>query len=301
VTGWLSQIFGTVAGSVQWRKGYFYKNDLALSMTKKNLIPMDILVEKSPFSLTDKFIPGHYSHTAVYLGTKEQLMAINMWNNPEIIPYHEEIEKGRVVLEAIRPGVHLNTLEKFLNIDELTIMRKEDGLKNPELLIAEISRGMDQIGKAYDFNFDVATLDKIVCSELIYITFGNVLWPTHYRFGRVTITPDDIAEVLFFKNSKFKIQQYFVAKEAHNIEMVDLSHIADEFNYELRTKDGNSTKDEPNQTNSYWKKEIKCFNLSLPETFTDPDDTQKVVRSGQTKRVCKTSYKQNFYEEKDYL
>ena len=63
--------------------------------------------------------------------------------------------------------------------------------------------------------FDVSTLDKIVCSELIYITFGNVKWPTEYRLGRPTITPDDVAEILFEKNTKFQIKKFMVSKELY--------------------------------------------------------------------------------------
>lgn len=173
VTGWLSKIFGNLAGSIRTRNGYLYNNNLLTQSLKKQLQPMDVLLEKSPFALTDKFIPGHFGHVAVYLGTKEQLLEIGMWNHPDILPFQEDISNGKVILEAVRTGVHLNTLEEFLNIDEFTLVRKEDALSNISLLIEQITRGMDQIGKDYDFNFDITTLDKIVCSELVYIVFGN--------------------------------------------------------------------------------------------------------------------------------
>lgn len=299
VTGWLSRIFGNIAGSIHWRKGYLYKNEMAISLARENLQPMDILIEKSPFVLTDKFIPGHYGHVAVYMGTKEQLTAIDMWNHPDIIPYQEEIEKGNVILEAVRSGVRLAPLEEFLNIDELTVMRKTDALANPELVIQEITRGIDQIGKAYDFNFDISTLDKIVCSELIYITFGNVQWPTQYRLGRATITPDDVAEVLFQKNTKYKIQQFMVAKEEHRIELKNMSYIADELNYELRGKDGNPIEDEQDETNSYWKKETKCYNVTVGTRV--PGFSKKGRDAETDQRICKTTYKEFYYEERESI
>jgi len=295
VTGWLSRIFGNIAGAIQWRKGYLYNNSTATELAVQNLKPMDILIEKSPFVLTDKFIPGHYGHVAVYLGTKEQLEQIGMWNHPDIIPYQAQIAAGKVILEAVRSGVRLNTLEEFLNIDELTIMRKNDVLSSDTLLIEQIMRGMDQIGKAYDFNFDVSTLDKIVCSELIYIMYGNVHWPTNYRLGRATITPDDVAEILFYKNTKFQIMKFLVSKDKHRIDLVNQDYIADEFDYELRKEDGTpvETKDDP--TNSYWKKEQKCYTVTNSETFGDD------AYRNQTDRVCKTSYKEFYYEEKATL
>jgi hypothetical protein len=132
--GFLSRTFGNIAGAIRWRKGYLYRNDTALEIAIKNLKPMDLMLEKSPFVLTDKFIPGHYGHVAIYLGTKDQLEEIEMWNHPDIIPYHKDIIKGKVILEAVRSGVRLNTLEEFMNIDELTIVTKVDGLKNTALL-----------------------------------------------------------------------------------------------------------------------------------------------------------------------
>jgi hypothetical protein len=297
VTGWLSRMFGNIAGSIRWRKGFLYKNSTATEIAVTNLKPMDIIIEKSPFVLTDKFIPGHYGHVAVYLGTKAQLEEIGMWNHPDIIPFQDEIESGKVILEAVRTGVHLNSLEEFLNIDELTIVRKDDVLANDTQLIEQVTRGMDQIGKAYDFNFDVSTLDKIVCSELIYIMYGNVHWPTQYRLGRATITPDDIAEILFQKNTKFRIMNFMVAKDKHRIDLVNREYIADELDYELRKSDGNPIEDKQDPANSYWKKETKCYNVA--DSHDDYDYNNR--GSMRPERACKTSYKEFYYEEKAAL
>jgi hypothetical protein len=297
LTGWLSRFFGNVAGAIKWRKGYLYKNETGTLIALESLKPMDILLEKSPFILTDKFIPGHYGHVAVYLGTKEQLLSIGMWNHPDIIPYQGDIAAGRVILEAVRSGVRLNTLEDFLNIDELTIVRKEDVLTSETLLIEQIARGMDQIGKAYDFNFDVSTLDKIVCSELIYIMYGNVHWPTNYRFGRATITPDDLAEILFYKNTKFRIMKFMVSKDKHRIDLVTQDYIVDDLNYELRKEDGSPIESKEDPKNTYWKKEQKCY------TVANSNSTYGVATESDLNeaRACKTSYKEFYYEEKATL
>ena len=153
---------------------------------------------------------------------------------------------------------------------------------------------MDQIGKAYDFNFDITTLDKIVCSELIYIFYGNVKWPTPYRLGRATVTPDDIASVLFQKNTKFHIMNFIVAKEEHRIDMVNISYIADDMDYELRKSDGNPIEDKNDASNSYWKKETKCFNVTV-------NGTGRGAENYGSQRHCKTSYKEFYYEEKETI
>ena len=294
VTGWLSKIFGNLAGSIRTRNGYLYNNSLLSQSLKKQLRPMDILLEKSPFTLTDKFIPGHYGHVAVYLGTKEQLIEIGMWNHPDILPYQEDISNGKIILEAVRTGVHLNSLEEFLNIDEFTLMRKEDALTNPSLLIEQVTRGMDQIGKAYDFNFDITTLDKIVCSELVYIVFGNTNWPTKYRMGRASITPDDVAEILFQKNTKYHIKNFLVSKSEDKIESVGIDYIADELEFELRTSNGDPVSDREDKSNSYWKKITKCY--TVEDNSHSNDGSNNLGR-----RNCNTTYKEYYYEERETI
>lgn len=291
ITNFLSGFFGNIAGSIHWRKGYLYENQSALEIATKSLKPMDIILEKSPFVLTDKLIPGHYGHVALYLGTKAQLDEIGMWNHPSIVPYQEDIEKGKTILEAVRPGVRLNTIKEFMNIDEFTVVRKLDGLMSPIQISEQITRGLDQMGKSYDFNFDISTLDKIVCSELIYIVFGHVNWPTRYRIGRPTITPDDIGEVLFQKNTRFKMTDYMLSTQRHRIEMENISHLADIYEYEMRASNGEEIKDPQDPTNSFWKKETKCYMVS---ESNEPGP----MREEATKvRQCKTTYKEYYYEE----
>lgn len=294
ITNFLSGFFGNIAGSIRTRKGYLFENEPAIEIAKNSLRPMDIILEKSPFVLTDKLIPGHYGHVAIYLGTKAQLEEIGMWNHPDIIPHQEEIEAGNTILEAVRPGVRLNSVEGFMNIDEFTIMRKVDGLQSSAQVSEQISRGIDQLGKDYDFNFDISTLDKIVCSELIYIVFGHVNWPTQYRLGRPTITPDDIGETLFMKNTRFKMTDYVVSTERHRIEMSNINKLADIYDYELRKENGDPMEDPKDPSNSFWKKETKCYKVSEEKGPTSQS-------SGIFSRFCKTTYKEFYYEEQPGL
>ena len=287
VTNLLSSFFGNIAGSIHWRKGYLFDNGEALDMAKNSLEPMDIILEKSPFVLTDKFIPGYFGHVAIYLGTRAQLEAIGQWNHPSIVPYQDEIEAGHTILEAVRSGTRLNSVESFMNIDEMTIIHKLDEMDSPELVAEQIRRGFDQMGKDYDFNFDISTLDKIVCSELIYIVFGNVSWPARYRFGRPTVTPDDIAEVLFYKNTKFRVKESLVSTKRHRVDLNKIETLADIFDFELRAENGEVIKDLKDPSNSFWKKETKCYNLALAHRSSE---------AGFFK-TCKTTYKEFTYEE----
>jgi hypothetical protein len=287
--GWFSKIFGNWAGSVKTRKGHLFNNPEALKKATANLKPMDVLLDKSSFILTDKFIPGYFDHVAIYLGTRAQLEELGLWNHPDIIPHQAEIEAGNIILEAIREGVQLSKLENFLNIDELVILSREIDTNNFGKLTDQISRGMGQIGKAYDFNFDISTLDTIVCSELIYIVFGNIHWPTEYRFGRPTITPDNIAEIIFQKDSQFKLKTLILSDNDQRRVQTPIDVLANELSYELRTKDGQPILFANDPENSYWKKITKCHSVV---TTSHRDGSVQSI-----KKVCEVSYTEYKYEE----
>jgi hypothetical protein len=116
--------------------------------------------------------------------------------------YLVDVELGHKIVEALRPGVQINTMEHFLNIDDLAVMRFEDlsDSQKKRFLINTFK----QIGKEYDFNFDVDTQDKIVCSEIAYIAFDDIEWETEKKVGRFTISPDNVA-------NKIKSKQYNIS------------------------------------------------------------------------------------------
>lgn len=191
LSGKTSQAFGNTVGLVEVRKGKLYNNAELTRKIKSQLKPMDILLEKTPFRLTDKLIPGYFGHVAIWVGSEDELKALNLWSHPLIKPHQKAISEGKCVLEALRSGVMLNSLDHFLNIDDLAVLRPTNHAIDKVVLTR---RAFRQVGKAYDFNFDVETLDTIVCSELIYQVFADMSWPTDSVMGRCTISPDNVAQ-----------------------------------------------------------------------------------------------------------
>ncbi|WP_069471907.1 YiiX/YebB-like N1pC/P60 family cysteine hydrolase [Candidatus Marithrix sp. Canyon 246] len=186
-----SKFFGNSIGLIESRKGLLYNRADVLTFLNNKLKAGDILLEKTPFRLTDKFIPGHWGHAAIWIGTESELKQLKIWHHPVVKKYHHKIRQAKLVVEALRPGVQLNSLQHFLNIDDLAILRdtKMDNNTRAERIILALR----QLGKEYDFNFDVETTDKIVCSELIYIVYTGISWPTNKTLGRFTISPDNVA------------------------------------------------------------------------------------------------------------
>lgn len=214
--GRLSQIFGNTAGRVQTRSGKLKPmadDPVIMGSLKQELKPLDILLEKTPFRLTDYFIPGFYGHVALWLGTPEQWGSWPVMHEGKQIPLiiHPLVQKllpllteNKLVLEALRlPGVTLNTIEHFMDIDDLLILRSPGLTQNGEMIL----QALMQYGKPYDFNFDVETQRELVCSELVYVVYDQEDWPTERSFGRYTIGPDQVAWKVF--DNRLEIQKLY--------------------------------------------------------------------------------------------
>ena len=220
----LSGLFGNTLGLYESRKGKLYGDEEALKNIQAVLQPLDILLEKTPFRLTDKLIPGHFGHVAIWTGTKAELIDLDLWDDLHIKPLAEEIgsptnsdsKDEHQIIEALRSGVQLSTLEHFMNIDDFAILRpifkegNEDALTKEALIMA-----FRQLGKKYDFNFDVNTTDKIVCSELAYVSFPSMDWPTEKTLGRYSISPDNVAK-LAWNNLPLELIMFY-----HDGQLVD--------------------------------------------------------------------------------
>ena len=205
-TGLFSRLFGNTAGLVETRRGKLYGRKDIHERLHGQLKAGDILFEKTPFRLTDILIPGYWGHVAIWTGTESELVELGIWDRPVVRRYQNEIRQGRYVVEALRPGVQLNNLEGFLNVDDLAVFRvqEDDGAKLVERLLLTFR----QIGKPYDFNFNVETTNRIVCSELVYQTFTDIDWPTQKQFGRSTISPDHVVRRLLSEKDMKVIALY---------------------------------------------------------------------------------------------
>jgi len=203
----LSKAFGNTAGRFQSRNGFLKDRADVIADLKSTLKPLDVLLEKTPFRLTDHFIPGYYGHNAIWLGSEDDLKSLGLWDHPVFKPLQDKIRQGQSIVEALRPGVTVNPVEHFLDIDDLAVMRiksiSEEDLKKNLIVAAQ------QYGKAYDFNFDVQTQDVLVCSELIFMSFLNIDFRTERVAGRWTINPDAVAE-RSRPNQEFELQLFYV-------------------------------------------------------------------------------------------
>ncbi|MDR0674132.1 MAG: hypothetical protein LBF93_10895 [Zoogloeaceae bacterium] len=187
-----SMLFGNTVGMVETRRGKLHQLPRVEEDAASVLRAGDILLEKASFRLTDAFIPGYWGHVAIWLGTEAELSALGLWEHPLVVPRHAAIRAGRGVVEALRGGVEINTLAQFLNVDDLAIVRRMDF--PPEKKRAVLLEALRHVGKAYDFNFSMESTDRVFCSKLVYLAYGDIDWPIDRFLNHVVITPDNIAQ-----------------------------------------------------------------------------------------------------------
>ena len=206
----LSKVFGNAMGSIHLGKatitGHIRKE--VEERLLEILQPGDLLLDKTSFAMTDRLIPGHFGHVAIWLGKPEQLESLGLFD-PEVntygdslknaIAWKDKLAEGKCVLEALRPGVVINNLDHFLNVDEVLVLRLKPEFVGGEHELQQlrsqiVCRAMHHLGQRYDFNFDVNTSNTIVCSELAYQAYPeNICWPLTKTAGRWTISPDQVA------------------------------------------------------------------------------------------------------------
>ncbi|WP_412473492.1 YiiX/YebB-like N1pC/P60 family cysteine hydrolase [Halobacteriovorax sp. YZS-1-1] len=246
-TNFVSGLFGNFVGAIRFRHGYMKNHQVAVNELYKILRPLDIIAEKTPFAATDFFIPGHFGHIAIYLGTEEQLKQYGLWDAPLVRKYHHLIRQGKTIVESIRPGSRMVSLEDFLEIDEITIIRDRNILNDKwqARMTAEVA--LEQLWKEYDFNFDISTLDKVVCSEVPYHAFGYKRWPTSYVLGRHTISPDEIIQNAFTKGSGVDFILSLKAKRDRRLNLVSKVEMASNLDIDYNA-----------QEDLFTKKEKKC-------------------------------------------
>ncbi len=211
-----SKLFGNTVGMIQSRHGLMY--DLSIEEEQAiaaQMRPLDVLFEKTPFRLTDRFIPGYFGHNAIWSGTEIELKKLGVWDYlPSLYmkavedydytgnSFQSDIRNGSRIIEALRPGVQINSLRHFLDIDDYAVIRARDCDEwnkdepfclSPKLKKEYLIKAFSQIGKDYDFAFDVNTEEKIVCSELLYRTYLDIDFDTSLTVGSYNISPDQVA------------------------------------------------------------------------------------------------------------
>lgn len=172
----------------------------SVDKTLGNLLqPGDVIVVRKEHAFTNYFLPGYWPHAALYIGTVAELQQMNLHKHDNVeskwgLVEAADAERPHRVLEAMKDGVRIRSLTNPFRSDAVAIIR-------PKLDAAEIAeaigRGFFHAGKSYDFDFDFARSDRLVCTEVVYRSFegvGGIQFGLTRRAGRMTLSAEDLLQ-----------------------------------------------------------------------------------------------------------
>ncbi|MGH7213739.1 MAG: YiiX/YebB-like N1pC/P60 family cysteine hydrolase, partial [Tepidisphaeraceae bacterium] len=151
--------------------------------------PGDILLERRNWFFSNAFLPGFWPHGALYTGTIDDLAKLGIarkdeatgrWtsDDPEVrdrlerFIAHAHDGSPHTVIESVSEGVIFNSLTESMHADYVAVLRPRLGDEQKALAIR---RAFLHEGRPYDFEFDFATSDKLVCTELLYRSYQGLL------------------------------------------------------------------------------------------------------------------------------
>lgn len=190
-----SSVVSTLVGDTkirQPRRGASLIAPAQLAALRPRLRPGDILLERRNWYLSNAFLPGYWPHSALYVGTVDDLRAMGLDRDPRVARHLEAFARRdaagheHVIVEAIGEGVVFTSAEHSIGeADSVAVLRP---VLAPEELREVIARAFVHAGKPYDFDFDFFSSDRLVCTELVYRSFnGYIDFPLVEILGRKTL------------------------------------------------------------------------------------------------------------------
>ncbi|MBN2162351.1 MAG: hypothetical protein JXR25_01345 [Pontiellaceae bacterium] len=189
------------------RRDYLITPEI-LAGCRSRLSPGDILIQRRNWHMTNIGIPGFWPHVALYVGTPEELENYFGEMDADVLKKIKEQYPAvwtqlntsapdgypRCVIESIRPGVVLQSLETSAKCDYLAVIRPNLSKKEK---LAALMAAFSHYGKPYDLNFDFTTDNELVCSELVYKAYkvaADLPLVPEVINGRLLLPPNRLAE-----------------------------------------------------------------------------------------------------------
>lgn len=202
-------------GDIRVRDRPYFVDRNKLVDLRPRLQPMDVMLERRNWYLTNIGLPGFWPHAALYVGDLARLddyfpepvvrartehgklseyLAAKRPEVFEALQRADEHGHPMSVLEAIGEGVVFQSFEHSGNADYLAVLRPT---LEPEQKLEALLRALNHHQKPYDFDFDFVTDGSIVCSELVYKSLqgvGEVHFELRPSAGRELLTPNQIVQ-----------------------------------------------------------------------------------------------------------
>ena len=173
----------------QPRNGESLINQEQLAKLAEVLEPGDILLERRNWYLSNAFLPGYWPHGAVYVGTADDLRERGLDENKYVQKHWDTFtskdDEGHehVIIEAVSEGVIFSSLEHSIGgADSVAVLRPKVSEDEKNKAIA---KAFSFAGRPYDFEFDFETTDTLVCTEVVYRSYGGNSGPIDFPLEKI--------------------------------------------------------------------------------------------------------------------
>ena len=156
----------------------------------------DIILTFSEGYLSNIFLPGVFTHSIIYVGSRDGWNAKD-WEALNLTPAQRNmIRPEDDIIEALSEGVVSGTMDHTLDskINRMVVFRPL--LESAEMKSA-IKEAHAYLGNEYDFSFDINDASKQICTEIIYRAFNgknNIRFDLVNWIGTMTLNADDIGK-----------------------------------------------------------------------------------------------------------
>ena len=172
---------------------------------EQQLRPGDVIIVRKEHAFTNYFLPGYWPHAALYVGSLAEMRQLRLHEHQNVSPQWSNLEavdpdRSNRVLEAMKDGVRVRSLSCPFRSDAVTIIRPQ---LSPQQVAEAIGRGFFHADKPYDFDFDFARSDRLVCTEVVYRSFegvGGIEFELTRRAGRLTLAAEDLLQKAVDRN-----------------------------------------------------------------------------------------------------
>jgi hypothetical protein len=205
-----------------------------IDQVKNRICPGDIILERRNWYLSNPFLPGFWPHAALYVGNSAELSALKKNLAPPIVSLldqflgiHQSSNSLQVVVEAVSEGVILNSLGHSIQADYVAVLRPR--LTTEQKKQAVIT-ALENLQKPYDFNFDFEDTSKLVCTQLVYLSYRPWLdFPLIEILGRKTLPANNIAKMYVHEreNSRRKLDFVLFLDANHRLKQAFFSNDAE--------------------------------------------------------------------------
>ena len=221
----VQRLFSSMMADVYLRSGHQPQLPERIVTELAQIIrPGDVMVVRKEHALTNYFLPGHWPHAALYLGTASDLNTAGLASAPAVARCWPQIECPHGtprVFEAMKDGVRIRQWNSALACDSVVLLRP---LLPPAVIATALARVLEHEGKSYDFDFDFGRSDRLVCTEVIYRAYDGVEGtriPLTRRAGRPTFSGLDLVRLALDRQG-FEVITTFVPQHAPSL--VDQTH-----------------------------------------------------------------------------